>query len=184
MYSHTGQCLVSLRPKKGRWKLRILFYKYDTGHWPCPCNLTSTGLWSLELMFQLFRPELFEGTLTVDDEVNAGFVVVARGSPESRYLLWKFRLCRWRQLLLRVIYSFLFCLMWYVSILSFGFCGMGEGFCSPSSRGTNNRGGSRPGRTRSGAGCVLGRVANDNISYCKISRLYRFSLFFYQTHYY
>ena len=35
---------------------------------------------------------------------------------------------------------------------------MGEGFCTPSSRGTNNRGGSRArpaGRTRSGAGCVL-----------------------------
>jgi len=40
----------------------------------------------------------------------------------------------------------------------FGFCGMGEGFCTPSSRGTNNRGGSRArptGSRRSGAGCVL-----------------------------
>ena len=43
---------------------------------------------NLQFMFQLFRPELFEGTLTVDDEVNAGFVVVARDSPESRHLLW------------------------------------------------------------------------------------------------
>jgi len=56
---------------------------------------------------------------------------------------------------------------------SFGFCGMGEGFCTPSSRsrpvlgrqrdeepdsrGTSNRGssGSRSGVRRSGAGCVL-----------------------------
>jgi len=44
---------------------------------------------------------------------------------------------------------------------SFGFCGMGEGFCTPSSRpdsrGTSNRGssGSRGGVRRSGAGCVF-----------------------------
>ena len=123
MYCHTGQCLV-----------------YD------PSNL--------QFMFQLFRPELFEGTLTVDDEVNAGFVVVARDSPESRHLLRGWGL-RWRrQLLLRVKHCVVFCLRCdaFLGIVSFGFCGMGEGFCTPSSRGTNNRGGSRArpaGRTRS-----------------------------------
>lgn len=38
---------------------------------------------------QLFRPELFEETVIVDDDVYAGFVVVARRSPESRHLHWR-----------------------------------------------------------------------------------------------
>jgi len=41
---------------------------------------------------------------------------------------------------------------------SFGFCGMGEGFCTPSARGsgTGGAGRARPtGRRRSGAGCTL-----------------------------
>ena len=42
-----------------------------------------------------------------------------------------------------------------LDIPSFGFCGTGEGFCTPSNRGTNNPDSRTRTRTRSGAGCVL-----------------------------
>ena len=41
-----------------------------------------------EIKEQLFRRELFEGTLIVADDVAAGLVVASRGGPESGYLLW------------------------------------------------------------------------------------------------